>query len=174
MFHTSHHNFSEEQGGDGCGMLSWIPYACLARRCSGNENKLLPLRNTLVVFGQPDTWHKQKFKTAVLKLCLHSIRSLLCFPIVLMMLTGKVKVHWFIDFRGSSDFSGGRSWICSRRKYLFLPLTPKQAELKTQLRSTSSNSIIYWGCQDERLKRFLFKIFSPNYYPSLVTGHAWG
>lgn len=113
-----------------------------------------------MVFGQPDKWHKQKFKTVFWKLCLRSIRSLFCFHVMLMMLTGKIKVRCFMDFRGSSDFSGGGSQMCSRRKDLFLPLTPKQMQLKTQLRNTSSNNIIQQGCQDKRLKRVFLKFFA--------------
>lgn len=126
-----------------------------------------------MIFGQPDKRHKQKFKTVFSKLWLHSIRSRLCFPVVLKMLTGKVKVLWLLDFRGSSDFSGGELDM-EQKRIPFSPFCPKISRTENkQLSNSSSNNISYWVKQDERLLTGIFKMYIPSYYPSLAAGYTW-
>lgn len=150
--------------------MPWISDACLARCCSGNRNKLLSLRNTLIIVGQPDKWHKQKFKTVFSKLCLHCIRSLFCSTVVLMILTGKVKVQWLLDFRGSYYVSGGQTRQGAEENTFFFLLLQTKQNIKFRRSSISSSIIIIWVCQHERLLKGICKIWIPNYYPIWADG----
>lgn len=69
MFCTLHRHFSFQKNRVGM-VVAWCPefhvHALPGIALSMGIN--LPLTTTLMVFGQPDEWHKQKFKTVVLKL----------------------------------------------------------------------------------------------------------
>lgn len=81
-----------------------------------------------------------------------------------------VKVQWLLDFRGSYYVSGGQTRQGAEENTFFFLLLQTKQNIKFRRSSISSNIIIIWVCQHERLLKGICKIWIPNYYPIWADG----